>query len=95
MMDYRDDEISPEVKFALCTSNLYRMIPKALFKIILPNKLLGRITYRMQLLLAKALASFDQLPFGAGRERPLDFSTQHLYFQHANKNELEAFSKVD
>lgn len=93
MMDYRDDEISPEVKFSLCTSYLYRIIPKALFKIILPNKLLGRIIYRIQLLLAKALANFDQLPFGAGRERPLDFSTNYLYFQHASKDELDAFSK--
>ena len=49
----------------------------------------------MQLLLAKALANFDQLPFGAGRERPLDFSADHLYFQHASKNELDTFSKAD
>jgi hypothetical protein len=93
MLNYRDDEIPAEVKFALCSSPFYRIIPKFLFKIIVPGTLIGRITYRLQMIAARWIAYFDPTPFGAGRDRPLNFSDKHLYFQHGSKDELNEYEQ--
>lgn len=93
-LNYRDDEIPPEVKFSLCSSPFYRLTPKFLFKLRVPGTLVGRITYRLQLIAAKWLSSFDALPFGAGRDRPIDFSAKYLYFQHGSKDELDEYEKM-
>ena len=92
-LNYRDDEIPAEVKFALSSSPLYKIIPKWLFKGILPGTIIGRVTYRLQMMAAKQIANFDPVPFGSGRDRPINFSDDFLYFQHASKDELNEYEQ--
>lgn len=89
---YSDNEISPEKKFALATSPLFPFIPQVLFaKTNFKSKFLNRITWRLQNMAAKFLGSYNYLPFGFGRDRPLDMNNKYFYFQHGTKEELDAF----
>lgn len=36
---------------------------------------------------------FDYLPFGYGRERPINFDDEYFYFQHGDKEEIERYSR--
>ena len=44
---------------------------------------------------SKSNLVFKELPFGYGRERPIDFSNPSFYIQHANKDELIKFLKME
>jgi hypothetical protein len=94
MLNYRDDEIGAEIKFALCCSPFFSVIPKGLFKKILPGTLVGKISYRLQVMISSIMAIYTPLPFGSGRDRPLVFIDKYLYFQHASKEELIEYEKL-
>lgn len=85
----KDNEISPETKFAIACSPLLRILPEYLFKNIHTESLLNRIVWK----LFKHCRGFDELPFGYGRVRPIGFEDEYFYFQHGNKDELDAFVK--
>lgn len=82
-----DNEISPETKFAIATSPLLMMLPEFLFKEIHKESFKNKVIWK----LFKIFQGFDNLPFGYGRVRPIDFSDSHFYFQHGNKEELDNF----
>lgn len=89
---YSDNIISPEKKFALATSPLFPLIPKFLFaKTQFKSKLLNRIIWRLQNIASKCLGSYNYLPYGFGRDRPIDMSNEYFYFQHGTSGELDAF----
>lgn len=74
-----DREISPEFKFAMAVSKIYRIIPYFAYK------------SRYVRWLLRSLVPLNSLPFGCGRGRPIPFSDRHFYFQHASKAELVEF----
>ncbi len=76
-----DSRVAPEKKFALASSPLLGMLPEFLFYTRSPtasplSRLLGR---------------YDLLPFGYGRNRPLQFAEPHFYFQHGSGDEIRRF----
>lgn len=88
----KDSEISPEIKFAIAVSLPLRLIPEFVYKFMekegLPNKILKRAFWPLFYL----FQGFDNIPFGYGRQRPIDFSKKYFYFQHGSKEELKAFT---
>jgi len=81
-----DNEISPEVKFAIATSPFLRMLPESLFNEIHSNNFKNKVLWK----LFKIFQGFDDLPIGYGRVRPINFTDEHFYFQHGNKSELNS-----
>lgn len=89
-INYTDKQISPEKKFALATSYFFRLIPKFIF-ISPKNKLLKKLTWRIQNTICKIISNYQYLPIGYGRDRPINFNDKHYYFQHANKDEINEY----
>jgi len=85
-----DNKISPETKFAIACSPILRCLPERLFKEIHQENFKNKIVWK----LFKLFQGFDDLPFGYGRARPIDFSDAYFYFQHGDKKELEHYMKV-
>ena len=46
-------------------------------------------------LISKFHKSFDELPIGYGRSRPINFSEPFLYFQHGSEKELAEYYKTN
>ncbi|WP_025563159.1 hypothetical protein [Psychromonas sp. SP041] len=82
-----DNEISPEMKFALASSKYINLLP-----IFLLSKLNSKRSYMIIIKLFLMLTSrFDKLPIGYGRTRPIDFKDKFFYFQHGCKKELNVY----
>ncbi|ARX32892.1 MULTISPECIES: hypothetical protein [Proteus] len=73
------NKLAPENKFAIATSSFLSKLPECIFYL----RGIGR--------LLSYWPSFDILPFGYGRSRPINFNDQYLYFQHGSVEELERF----
>lgn len=86
---YTDNEICPEVKFAIATSPLFPFIPKFLFKQYL-NSFHGKIVRRFVVYLAKLIGGYKCMGIGFGRDRPIDFLSEKLYFQHGDSKEISS-----
>ena len=92
----KDNEISPEIKFAIATSLLLRLIPEWIYIQMQKNGFLGRQVRRIMRRLFVLFQGFDNVPFGYGRVRPIEFNSTHFYFQHGDSHELELFmEKID
>ena len=85
---YSDKEICPEVKFAISTSYFSRFIPKFLFKQY-PNSSYGKVLRRLVVYLSKFIGSYKSMNIGYGRDRPIDFNSKCLYFQHGSLSEIK------
>lgn len=89
---YDDKTISPEKKFALATSPFFSIIPKFIFKkTTYKSILLNKMIWRAQNLLAQFLGSYNYLPYGYGRDRPINMSDEFFYFQHGDQGEIDAY----
>lgn len=88
-----DAEISPEWKFLFAANSLARILPSTTLK-YLANPSKSRIANLPKKIFIKFLRLFDRfddLPFGYGRVRPINFEDSHFYFQHGDKQELKLF----
>ena len=85
----KDNLISPELKFAIAVSPFLRLLPEFLFYDIHSRSIKNKILWK----LFNLFQGFDDLPFGYGRVRPLNFDDQYLYFQHGDTEELDLFLK--
>ncbi|MEZ8829285.1 hypothetical protein AB6E20_11285 [Vibrio cyclitrophicus] len=88
----RDNEISPEMKFAIASSSFLSILPEFIF---LENKSKSKVRkfiYRVVSSLIKLNMTFDILPFGYGRKRPINFSDKTYYFQHGEQAELDSYN---
>lgn len=90
----RDNEISPEMKFAIASSAFFKFFPEILFKENRANNFFGRLIYNFISRTIKLNLSFDIIPFGFGRKRPLDFGQDCFYFQHGESSELFQYRKL-
>jgi len=77
-----DADLSPEYKFAVCASDWYQAA----------EPFLSRLKYKRRKKLLCKYPGFDELPFGYGRTRPINFSDPFLYFQHGTREEIEAYA---
>ncbi len=82
-----DNQISPETKFAIATSTFLRILPEYLFINIHTKSFKNRVIWR----LFKMFKGFDNIPFGYGRVKPINFNDEYFYFQHGDKDELDNF----
>jgi len=85
----RDNQISPETKFAIATSKLLGLLPEKLFYDIYSPNLKNKIIWK----LFEVFKNYDELPFGYGRVRPINFEDKFFYFQHGNQEEIDKFLK--
>ncbi|MBY7766025.1 hypothetical protein KW426_15800 [Vibrio fluvialis] len=85
---YTDFDMPPERKFALATSRYFMFIPQFFF-VTPANMFLKKVFRRVQNNVSRILGNYDYLPFGYGRDRPINFEDEYFYFQHGDKNELK------
>ena len=79
----RDRELSPEWKFAVASGGIPAWMAAGLQRSV-----------RLRALARRALlksGSFDTLPYGYGRVRPIDWSDEHFYFQWGSGDELAQY----
>ncbi|MCE7536795.1 hypothetical protein [Aliivibrio fischeri] len=91
-INYTDNQISPELKFALSCSPYYKIISKVMF-IKTKIKSIDKFIMRLSNFYFKYLINKNSFNFGYGRARPIDFDEQFFYFQHGDKNELNMYAE--
>jgi hypothetical protein len=89
-IDYSDRQIAPENKFMWAGS---RFLPSPVLKLAQHtsiNKLRrgGLVTFDA---LCRMFRNYAYLPFGYGRERPINFGDDVFYFQHGSAEEIAAY----
>jgi GT2 family glycosyltransferase len=89
-INYTDNQISPEKKFAISSSRFFNLLPKFIF-VSPKNKLFKKMTWRVQNLICKAIGNYQYLPIGYGRDKPINFEDDYYYFQHATKDEIHEY----
>ena len=89
----RDNEISPEMKFAIAASLPLRLVPEVVYKYMGKGTIMSKIVKRIFWPIFSFFKGFDNIPFGYGRARPINFDSRHFYFQHGNKEELNSYFK--
>lgn len=88
-----DNKISPEMKFAIASSSVLSMLPEFIFYENKSNSPLKRRLYRLVSSFLKLNLTFDVIPFGYGRKRPIDFNDSQFYFQHGLEEELDNYNR--
>lgn len=84
-----DREISPEDKFFLAASRMGRVLSR--IYCYARKKRKGWARKRLVRYLRIKYKNYDELPFGFGRSRPIDFGDHYYYFQHASQAELDEY----
>lgn len=91
-IEERDGIISPEMKFAIAASPIFGLFPRLTSSTLTRGGLFAAIVSRLITKFANlGFGGFTGLPFGYGRQRPIDFASKYFYFQHGTEQELEAF----
>ncbi len=90
-ISYSDKEISPEHKFMFAGSKL----PAALLRLAVytPNRRLRSANVKLFSLLCSMSANYELLPFGYGRDRPINFNDDVYYFQQGSTDELLEYKR--
>ena len=89
---YRDNSVSPEMKFSIAASPLLNKFPDKLCHFLLAKNLSGRLVKRLfDTVSVGRFKGYTDLPFGYGRSRPIDFSDEYFYFQHGTEKELSRY----
>lgn len=91
----KDYEISPEMKFGIASTAWARFLPEYFFLEKHGKKRLGGYWLRLLNYMFNKFGGYDHLPFGYGRERPINFTDDLYYFQHASKEELQEYKKLN
>lgn len=84
-----DSRISPEDKFFIASSALPLRLLVYYFQYLRGKK--GRKKKFIHKAIIKFCKGFDELPIGYGRTRPINFSDEYFYFQHASDEEFREY----
>jgi len=89
-INYSDKQVAPEHKFMFAAS---RFLPGPLIKLaefteVEKLRVAGLRLFSLACALAK---NYAFLPFGYGRERPINFGDEVFYFQHGSADELSRY----
>lgn len=82
-----DNDIPPEAKFHLACSRGHLYVGLALVKLSMRNEFWWRRSWGA----LDRMKRYDWLPFGSGRDRPVDFVSNFFYFQHGSEEEIGHF----
>jgi len=86
-----DCEIIPEMKTVLASSKILSRLPEVIFRRYTNSEFINDYRKRLVRKLISLFSGFDDVPFGFGVARPIDFSSENFYFQHGSKAELKSF----
>ena len=91
-INYSDKQVAPEHKFMFAAS---RFLPGPLIKLaefteVEKLRVAGLRLFSLACALAK---NYAFLPFGYGRERPINFGDDVFYFQHGSADELTRYKQ--
>ena len=89
-LDYSDKQVAPEHKFMFAGS---RGLPSAVLKLAVHTKVdrLRSLGVKLFSRVCGVARNYEFLPFGYGRERPINFSDDVFYFQQASAQELTEY----
>jgi hypothetical protein len=91
-INYSDKQVAPEHKFMFAAS---RFLPSPLIKLAefteIPKMRVAGLT--LFSLACGLTRNYAFLPFGYGRERPINFADDVFYFQHGSADELAQYRK--
>jgi hypothetical protein len=90
---YSDKQVAPEHKFMFAAS---RGLPGPLVRLAVHTSV-DRLRRAGLLMFAAGCAlgrDYELLPFGYGRERPINFTDDDFYFQHGSAEELAQYRKL-
>jgi len=92
-INYSDKQIAPEHKFMFAAS---RLLPPAVLALAEFTEIrkLRRAGVRLFNLACALSKNYELLPFGYGRERPINFSDDEFYFQHGSAEEVVQYRKL-
>ena len=92
-IDYSDKQIAPEHKFMFAGS---RLLPSPLVRLAVHTSI-DKLRRAGLLLFAAVCAlgrNYEFLPFGYGRDRPINFNDEVFYFQHGSVDEIAQYKKL-
>jgi hypothetical protein len=92
-IDYSDRQIAPEHKFMVASSKRFPAFLAGLASWDNPT-LIRRANMRLFLRLCQLTKNYALLPFGYGRDRPIDFSDELFYFQQASAEEIVQYKTL-
>jgi hypothetical protein len=90
---YSDKQIAPENKFMFAASRLLPS-PVAGLAVHTPIDTLRRMGLGLFALACSFAKNYEFLPFGYGRDRPINFSDDVFYFQQGSAEELAQYRKL-
>jgi hypothetical protein len=89
---YADKQMAPEHKFMFAASPLLPA-PLSSLAVHTENALLRRIGLTLFRLVCTFAKNYEVLPFGYGRDRPINFSDDAFYFQQGSSEEILQYRK--
>ena len=92
-INYSDKQIAPEHKFMFAAS---RFVPPAVLALAEYTEVpkLRRAGLTLFNLACAMSKNYELLPFGYGRERPINFNDDTFYFQHGDAAEVQQYRKL-
>ena len=92
-INYSDKQVAPEHKFMFAAS---RFVPSPVvgLAVYTPYRKLTRLGLTLFALACAASKNYEVLPFGYGRNRPINFADDVFYFQHGTADEILAYKRI-
>jgi hypothetical protein len=88
-IEFKDSELSPEMKFAIAASPVLRLLPLFIIKVLTQKTFISRMVWKVFFIISNSyLGGFQPLPFGYGRSRPINHEDTFYYFQHGTEDEI-------
>jgi hypothetical protein len=89
-IDFPDKRVAPEHKFMFAGT---RMLPAPLVRLAVHTSIdkLRRLGLVLFSTICKLCRNYEILPFGYGRERPINFADDVFYFQHGTVEEIAMY----
>ncbi|PWI34556.1 hypothetical protein DI392_05470 [Vibrio albus] len=91
----RDAIISPETKFAIASSRVLSFLPEFIFYQNDGSSFYHKVINKFRKYLFILFKGYTDLPYGYGRQRPINFDSKRFYFQHGSQEELDAYDEID
>jgi hypothetical protein len=89
-----DRDLSPEMKFAIASSPFFRFLPQSVVVWAYTRRTpVSRLVKTLVGALFQRFKGFQELEFGCGRVRPIDFNAEFFYFQSGSQEELALFMR--
>tara|TARA_R110001583_G_scaffold69129_2_gene196183 strand:- start:24679 stop:25491 length:813 start_codon:yes stop_codon:yes gene_type:complete len=89
---YTDNQVSPELKFALSCLPYFK-ITSNIFLTTIKIKAVDKYIKKVSAITMEHFMNKHTFQFGYGRCRPINFDDRFFYFQHGTKDELKMYAE--